>query len=101
MTRQVLRSFCIVLLAAAVSLALADDAPVFAPIGSAVDESAPPPDNQETSASSLPAPEPKSTFPDPQYYDPSNRRFDSGPSQGLGTYGAAVLQTINTITFAP
>src|SRR5262245_21217250 len=80
MTRIILGSCCVLLFAAGVSYAQPFDEPVFDRVALADDQPAPPPDQHSAPVASALAEEPKSSVPDPQYYDPANRRFDSGPS---------------------
>jgi hypothetical protein len=80
MTRTFLGSCCILLFAVAISCAQPSDEPVFDPVALADDPPAAPAENQSVPAAGTPAAEPGSNVPDPQYYDPANRRFDSGPS---------------------
>src|SRR5262245_30018428 len=81
MTRILLGSCCILLVAAGISYAQPFDEPVFDPVALADDPPAAPADKQSAPVASALTEEPKSSVPDPQYYDPANRRFDSGPGE--------------------
>src|SRR5215471_15713480 len=95
MIRIILCSCCILLFAATVSNAQPFDKPVSDPLALAEDPPAAPADNPSAPVASTLAEDPKSSIPDPQYYDPANRRFDSGP--GASEQPSQPLPVINLL----